>query len=137
MIFWQLWECLTIPTKTTVSICRKLSWLYACKKSASSLTFFLKYCKELANLLFWVFEHASPHLKWYYQFEEIFDVYLKAKNQLHSFHFPWDTAKTLQICYSGYFGKAYLHTPRMILATCRKLSYLSASKITTSSIMFF
>ena len=42
------------PSKIIVSICRKLSCLYACHKSTSSLTFFLRYCKEKANLLFWV-----------------------------------------------------------------------------------
>ena len=55
LLFWELWECLTIPIKKIiVSIYRKLSYLYACNKSPSSFTFFSIYCKELANLLFWV-----------------------------------------------------------------------------------
>ena len=37
-----------------VPICSKLSYFSACKKSTSSLTFFLRYCKEIANLLFCV-----------------------------------------------------------------------------------
>ena len=40
--------------KVLKSTCRKPSCLSACKKSASSLTSFLRYCKEIANLLFWV-----------------------------------------------------------------------------------
>ena len=52
------------------------------------------------------------HLKWYYQFEEIFDANLQAQNQLAdqkqsknhcSFR---DIAKVLQTCYFGYFGQA-------------------------------
>ena len=42
------------PSKIILSIFRKLSWLSACKNSPSSLTSFLRYCKEIANLLFYV-----------------------------------------------------------------------------------
>ena len=34
--------------------CRKPSCSSACKKSTSSLTSFVRYCREIANLLFWV-----------------------------------------------------------------------------------
>ena len=37
-----------------VSIYRKLSCIYAGKQSTTSLTSFLRYCKEIAHLLFWV-----------------------------------------------------------------------------------
>ena len=123
------------PSKIIVSICRKLSYLYACSKSTSSVTFFWRYCKEIANLLFWVIWTCPTTPK--YQFEKIFDVYLQAKNQLHSFHFPSDIAKIFQICFSRYFGEACLHTPTMTLAPCRKLLYLSTGKRATSSPMFF
>ena len=56
LLFWQLWECLTIPIKIIVSICSKLSCLSACKKPSSSLTSFLRYCKKIANLLFWIIQ---------------------------------------------------------------------------------
>ena len=52
LLFWDLWECLTIPIKTIVSIRGKFSCLSAYKKSASSLTPSFKYCKEITNLLF-------------------------------------------------------------------------------------
>ena len=61
LLFWRFWECLTIPLKIIVSICRKLSCLSACKKLISSLTFFIRYCKEIANLLFWLFGHTWSH----------------------------------------------------------------------------
>ena len=54
LLFLKLWKCLIIPSKIMVSICRKL-WCWSIfKKSTSSLTSFLRYCKEIANLLFWV-----------------------------------------------------------------------------------
>ena len=61
LLFWELWECLTIPNKTIVLICRKPSCSSACKKSTSSLTSFVRHCKEITNLLFWVFGHVWPH----------------------------------------------------------------------------
>ena len=54
LLFWKLWECLTIPIKIILSICSKLSCLSVCKKSTLSLDSFLRYCKEITNLLFWV-----------------------------------------------------------------------------------
>ena len=60
---------------------------------------------------------GHTHLQWWYQFEEIFDVYLEAKNQLHSSCFLWDIANLLQICYFGYFGQVCLHKPKMIAST--------------------
>ena len=51
LLFWELQECLTIPIKIIVSSCSKLSCLSRSKKSTSSLTFFLRYCKEIATLL--------------------------------------------------------------------------------------
>ena len=54
LLFWELWERLTILINIIVSICSKLSCLPAYKKSTSSLTSFIRYCKEIENLLFWV-----------------------------------------------------------------------------------
>ena len=53
-LFWELWECSIIPIKIRVLIFRKPSCFSACKKSTSSFTSFLRYCKEMANLLFQV-----------------------------------------------------------------------------------
>ena len=80
---------------------------------------------------------GHTHLKWEHQFEENFDIYLQAKNQLHSSCFPWYTAKILQTCYFGYFGQAWLDAPIMIVSSCRKLLHLSACRKTTSSPTFF
>ena len=41
------------PSIMIVSPCRKLWCLSACKKSTSSLTYLLRYCKDITNLLLW------------------------------------------------------------------------------------
>ena len=61
-----LWECLILPINSVnvtlqemimprilKSTYRKLLCLYECKISTSSLTSFMRYCKDIANLLFW------------------------------------------------------------------------------------
>ena len=82
-----------------VSIWRNLWRLSAGKKSTSPFTFSLRYCKDLANLLFWTLWAclAIQHPKWYYQVVENFRVYLQAKIQLHPSRFHWDIAKILQL----------------------------------------
>ena len=131
--FWNSGNAWPSPSKIKVSICGKLFCLSVCEKSISSHTFFLRYCKQIPNLLIWVISafldtHTHTHLKWSYQFEETFDVYLKPKNQLHPFFFPWDISNILQTCYFGYFRHAWLLTPKVILSTCRKVSCLPAGK---------
>ena len=39
----------------------------------------------------------------------------------------------MQTSYFGYFGHAWLHTPKMIVSTCRRLQCLSVSQKYTSS----
>ena len=55
LLFWELWECLTISIKIALAICSKLSCLSTCKKSTLSPNSFLTYWKEIAN------GHAWPH----------------------------------------------------------------------------
>ena len=55
------------------------------QKSTLSLTSFLRYCKEIADLLFLV---ICACLAIYTLNEETFDVYLQEKNQIHSSRFP-------------------------------------------------
>ena len=118
------------PSRIILSIYRNLSWLPACKKSTSPFILFLKYCRKIANL----FDMSGhKHLKWYYQFEETFDVYLLAKNQLYPLHFPWDIVNILQTCYFGKFLHAWVYITKQILSTCRKPLRLSKSKKSTSS----
>ena len=41
--------------RVILSTCRKLLSLSACKNLTSSFTFSMRYCKDIVNLLFWVF----------------------------------------------------------------------------------
>ena len=98
---------MTIPSKIIVSICKQLhAFLHAKNQFHHSLLF-----SYIANSKLVILGNLGmpghTHLKWWYQFEEIFDVYLKAKNQVHSSRLPWDIARILQICYFGYFGNAW------------------------------
>ena len=107
--------------------------------SLSEITpFFLKISQR--NSKFVILDYLGlpghTHLKWQYEFEETFYVYLQGNNQLHPSRFPWDIAKMLQTCYCGYFGYAWLHTPKKILPTNEKVFCLSAGKKSTSSPMF-
>ena len=71
----------TLIIKVLKSTCKKLWCLSSFKKSTSSLTSFTRYCKDIANFLFWKF--YSPHQNSLYQFEGNFHAYLNAKNQLY------------------------------------------------------
>ena len=98
LLFWELWECLTIPIKIIVSICSMLSCLSVCKKSTSSLIcFFLMILQRNSKLVILVNLGMAghTHLKWQYHFEETFDIYQQAKNQLHPSHFSCEIAKIL------------------------------------------
>ena len=80
--------------KVLISTCRKLWCLSACEKSTSYLTSFLRYWKDIANLLFGNFGNAWPSTsKSQYQFVKNFHAYLHAKNQLNYSLLSKDIAK--------------------------------------------
>ena len=130
------------PSKIIVSIWRKLSCLPAHKNSNWSL-FSLSFLSMILqknskyNILgkLGMPGHTSP--KWWYQFQEIFNVYLQAKYRLCPSSFPWDIANKLQTCYFWYFGHTCLRTSKLMLSASRNLSCLSTSKKSTSSPTFF
>ena len=81
--------------------------LLACKKSTSSLTSFLRYHNDIANL--------SNYLA------ENFDSYQSAKNQLLSrWPFPWDNAKVLHTCYFKFFRHVWSCPSNMIVSIVEK-----------------
>ena len=112
-----------------VSVCIKLSCLSACKKK-----------NKLHQLPIWVIWACltHTHIKWWYKFEETFDINLQAKDQLHHSHFPWDIAKLLHTSCFEYFGHVfaqpqwYYHLVENFCVLC-----LSAGKKSTSSPMIF
>ena len=53
---------------------------------------------------------GHTNLKWQYQSEGTFDVYLQAKNQLHPSRFSWDIAKICKLVALGTLGMScYTH----------------------------
>ena len=111
---------------------------HSIKKITCITHFFLKILRNsilviLGNLGMPVY----TNLKWQHQFEETFVVYLPAKIQIHPSRFPRDIAKILQTYCFGYFGHAWLLTPKKILSSCRKILCLPAGKKSTTSPMVF
>ena len=49
----------------------------------------------------------------------------------------WRYCKDMQTSYFGYFGHAWLHTPKIIKSTCTRLWCLSVCKKQTSSFILF
>ena len=98
-----------------------LSWLSAHKKSTSLLTSSLSI-------------PGHTPLKLQYQFEENLMFICRQKKSTSSYKFSLryckDIAKLL-------FWLLWIHTPKVILSTCRKLLCLSARKKSTSSPTFF
>ena len=88
-LFGELWECLTITIKIIVSISSMLSCLSARKKNQLPHLLFLTILQRNSKLVILVKLRmpGHTHLKWQYHFEETFEVYQQAKNQLHSFTF--------------------------------------------------
>ena len=84
LLFWKLWECLTITIKiiaSKLSICSKLSCLSACKKINFITQFFLKILQRNDKLIILNNLDMPSHtqLIWYYHSEKVFDVYQQAK----------------------------------------------------------
>ena len=76
-------------------------------------------------------------LMWYYQLVGNFRVSLQTKKSASSAMFFWRYCKDMQTSYSGFFGHAWLRTPKMIISTCRKRQCLSACQKYTSSLTSF
>ena len=128
LLFWKLWECLTMPMKIIVSVCSKLSCLSAWKKIKFITYFFLQILQRNSKLVLLgtLDMPGYVHSKWYYQLVGNFYVYLHAKIRLHPSSFFLEILQS----YFGYFGHAWshTHTPKMIVSTCRRLRGLSASQ---------
>ena len=110
--------------------------MFICMQNINFITHFFLQILQKNNKLLILDNLGIPghtHLKWEYEFEEAFDSYLQ---KLHPLGFTWDIVKILQTCYFGYFGYAWLRTPKKIKSTWKKRLCLSAGKKSTSSLMF-
>ena len=85
----------------------------------SCYTLLLKYCKNINNVLFWqLWTYLVAFIK---NNNANFDVYLDAKNELHSCLLFWDIVKILQACCFENFENAWSCLSIMIISPCRKL----------------
>ena len=109
-----------------VSLWRNLRRLSAGRKSTSFFTFFLTYCKDIVNMLFWVLYAC---LAMYTQSDTHRKILClsAAKKSTRSPMLLWRYCKDMQT-YSGYFRHAWLHSPKMIVLTCRRPRCLSTWK---------
>ena len=74
---------------------------------------------------------GDAHSKWYYRLAE--NLWLSAgKNSTSSPMLFWKYCKNMQI-YFGYFEHTWLHSSKIIVPNCRRLQWLFACKIQTSS----
>ena len=129
--FWNAWLSPSkyLSTNSIVPICSKRSCLSTCKKWTSSLTSFLKYWKEIANLLIWVFciclfTHTQNDSN---SLEKTLYFICRPKNHLHP-----SSSKTVQMmaCQFTHIQKdTIIFCFYNIYIFCRLL-YLSASKKT-------
>ena len=108
--------------------------------------FSLKYCKDLANLLFWVpwaclalHTQSDTNNLWKnfvficrQKFNFISHVFLKIFKDIYLQRYI-----SMQTSYFQYFGCAWLCTSKMIVSTCRKLQCLSACQNKTSPFTSF
>ena len=79
---------------------------------------------------------SYTHPKWYCQLVENFCVYMQTKNWPH----PSCLSEDIGNIYKPYFGSLghnWIHTPKIIVLTCRKLQCLSACQKQTSSFTSF
>ena len=100
--------------------------------------FSLRYCKDITNLLFWVlWTCLTTHTKSdTINMQKSFMFICRQKSSLAPTFF-WRCGKDMQIRYFGYFGHAWLLTPKVIISTCGKLSCLSEGKKSTLYPTFF
>ena len=101
--------------------------VYQQAKNRLHPSFSLRYCKDVVKMLFWIIwaclaKHTQSDTMNMYKT----CVYLQAKNQLHLSCFSGDMQN-----YFGYFGNAWLHTPKTIVSTfsCNPMSCSGCSAL--------
>ena len=124
-----LWKCLIIPIKIMVSNCSCLSCLNLCAKNQLHHWALFKNITKIANLLFLVISACLA--------THIYNDSINLKEPLIFINFILHVsleifAKILQTDCFGYFGHAWLYTPKMILSYYGKHLHLSAGKRSTS-----
>ena len=107
LLFWELWERLTIPIKND-SINLQETFMLICTQQINVIThFFIKILQRNSKLvILGNLGTPRPPKKLASTWRNLWCLSARKKNQLHSFFFPWHIAKILQICCSGNFGQS-------------------------------
>ena len=121
-----LWE--NLMPKVLKLTCRKFWCLFTCKKSTSFLNSFLRYCKDIVkNCYFVILDNLGMPC---HTLDGIDSINLRKHltficSQKINFilHFFLDLFFIVKILwtYFGYFGQAWLCTPKVILSVHRRL----------------
>ena len=119
------------------AIWRDLWHLSVGKRSSSSFTFSLSNYKDIVNLFFGYLGHPGyANQIGTIKLQKTFEFIGRQKINFTPMLF-WRYCKDMQTSYFGYFGHAWLHTPKMIVSTCTRLWCLSVCKKQTSSFTSF
>ena len=92
-----------------------------------------RYCKPVVLCALGMSGYAQPN--WHYHLVENFCL-SAGKKSTSSPLLLWKYCKDMQT-YFGYFGHAWLHSPKMIVSTCRRLRCVSTCKNYTWSLTSF
>ena len=112
LLFRVIWACLATHTQNdSINLKKPLMSIYKQKKN-SSVTFSLRYCKDMVNLFWILWACLATNTQRYYQLVQTFHVYQHAKYQLHTPCFSGDIGNICKLILDfGYFGHAWLYTP--------------------------
>ena len=110
---------------------KPLTFIFRQKIKFTLWHFPLRYYKDIVNLLFWVlWECLAKHTQSdTINLQKTFVFFCRQKINFTRIFF-WRYCKDIQNSYFGYFGHAWLHTPKMIASACRRLLCLSACQKT-------
>ena len=98
-----------------LSACRKFWCLSVCKKSTSSLTTFLRYCKDIACCYFEYFRHAWLH---------------PSNMIMTTFLILWCLSVQKPTSPFEFFGREWQYSTILIASTCRKVCLSQCKKST-------
>ena len=131
MLFWKLWECLTIPIKKHSMTLQETFMLICIQRIIFITDFFFNILQGNMKLVIL----GNLGMPGHTQFQETFDVHLQAKKQPHLSCFPWGVVKILQYVILSTLGMPGYAHPKWSM-NLQKILCLSAGIKSTSSCSF-
>ena len=118
--------CTKMP-KVLKSSCRKLWCLSACKNQRHLFFFFWRYCKDVANLLFWECLTISIKINTT-NFQETFMLICMWKINFATHFFKTYCKEITNLLFWAIWACLATHKPKMIVSIWRNIYCLSAGK---------